>query len=384
MSLREKQEDIEQTLEAKTGEVERHERNISEIESRLQKIESAISGTLEDRELCNKLENNLNERQRELHDEERNAEILRNELDSLLSLVTEGEKTNAESVAALDDLRSLGEDIEDAEKIIKEREAWATETKHTIADLMQRLDGQSKVQGESFVTSGNSKRPTPPDAANDKGMYSKKLGGVERGLPMPHEEASGAMAANPKFNAAKDRGGYQTNCQSCVVVHELRRRGYKVQTLPNRWPFSTLRELSFNTNKAWIDPSKTGKAKHRHPAYIEYKGHKVQGANEPASFITYLETTVGRQQERYTLEFSYSTEKRKRAGHIINVDRDDRGQLRLYDPQSGKEFIGNEQVVQYTTRMELEDIKHLPQILRIDNMAPNPDIVNFILKKSTR
>jgi hypothetical protein len=139
MSLWEKQEDIEQALEAKTDDVERHERNISEVESKLRRIESAMSGISEDGELRSKLENNLNERQRELHDEERNAETLRNELDSLLTLVNEREKINAESAAELDTLRVIGENVEDAEKIIQERKAWARETKHKIGDLRQRL-----------------------------------------------------------------------------------------------------------------------------------------------------------------------------------------------------------------------------------------------------
>lgn len=51
--------------------------------------------------------------------------------------------------------------------------------------------------------------------------------GIERGYPIALTEA--AKAANPYFRLG---GGYATNCQRCVAVYELRRRGYDVVAMP--------------------------------------------------------------------------------------------------------------------------------------------------------
>jgi hypothetical protein len=80
---------------------------------------------------------------------------------------------------------------------------------------------------------------------------------------------------------------------------------------------------------------------------------------------------------RYTLEFSYRPDLHMNAGHIISMDRDENGKLRLYDPQIGKSFSENE-IVKYVKRMDLT--RFHPQVLRIDNQFINPNVANHIME----
>jgi len=143
MGTREKQDGIEKTLEAKENEIIQYERNMEEVIGKLQTIETSISRISDDAILQSKLENNHHERERERADEERNAAVLRGELDYLLSLVNEGEAANAMDAAALEDLKAIGEDVSDASRIVAERETWAWETKQKIDALMERLGGKT-------------------------------------------------------------------------------------------------------------------------------------------------------------------------------------------------------------------------------------------------
>lgn len=57
----------------------------------------------------------------------------------------------------------------------------------------------------------------------------EKALGIRKGPPMGYREA--AEKANPNFHVDT---AYQINCQRCVPVYELRRRGYPVTAMPKR------------------------------------------------------------------------------------------------------------------------------------------------------
>ena len=57
----------------------------------------------------------------------------------------------------------------------------------------------------------------------------EKALGIRKGPPMDYREA--AEKANPNFHVDT---AYQINCQRCVPVYELRRRGYPVTAMPKR------------------------------------------------------------------------------------------------------------------------------------------------------
>ncbi|HUM42450.1 MAG TPA: minor capsid protein [Fervidobacterium sp.] len=201
----------------------------------------------------------------------------------------------------------------------------------------------------------------------DEPLFPKEIAGVKRGSPMTFDDANHGKP-NPNF---KQSHGYQINCQSCVVTYEARLRGYNVQTLPNT-KGSMLDKLSRQTNMAWIDPA-TGK----HPAYIF-----DEAANTVKKFYDFIEKTV-EAQKRYTLQFSWKG--RSRSGHIISMDRDEQGALRLYDPQTGQTYTGK-QINAYLGRLKFTmsiggvKVSTPPKILRIDDKQFNLDVVNYIME----
>lgn len=193
------------------------------------------------------------------------------------------------------------------------------------------------------------------------------IAGVKPGEPMTREEAD-QMKANPNYFKM---GGYTTNCQSCVVAYEARRRGYDVITQPNT-PGSALDRLSRASHEAWIDP-KTGKTPERPTPN--------KSVNTPKQCRNMLENTI-QPGERYT--FGHSWKGRSRSGHIICADKDSDGNLRLFDPQNGKTMVGKDiddylSRVKYTTTVYGMKINCSPRLLRVDNLSINPAYANDIM-----
>ena len=201
----------------------------------------------------------------------------------------------------------------------------------------------------------------------DKGLFPDEIAGVKRGKEMTREEANGGKP-NPNF---KQGHGYKRNCQSCVVAYEARLRGYDVQALPNT-EGSALEKLSRDPNLAWIDPA-TGK----HPEYMY-----DDTATTAKKFLRFLENNI-KSKQRYTLQFMWKG--RRRAGHIVSLDRDTSGKLRIYDPQSGVTYTGSSvakylERIKYVMTVRGHKIPARPEVLRVDDKLFNMDIVNKILE----
>lgn len=200
-------------------------------------------------------------------------------------------------------------------------------------------------------------------------QYPKQVAGVKRGAPMSFEKAN-QLRSNPLYMQGKE---YQINCQTCVVSHEARLRGYNVEAKGNT-KGSLSEVLSRNTNKAWIDP-KTG----THPTYIFERKEYT-----PKTYMVYLSETL-EDGKRYTMEFEW---KKERAGHIVCMEKIDNGSIRLYDPQNGKSYYDDE------IELYLKDIKFFftkygnkfytpPKLLNVSEMEFNLDMVHKILKGAT-
>ena len=206
----------------------------------------------------------------------------------------------------------------------------------------------------------------------DNKLYPNEIAGVKRGKEMTFEEADNGNV-NPDYGKEY---GYSINCQSCVVAFEARLRGYNVKVLPNT-KGSMLEQLSRKTNMAWIDPA-TGKA----PKYI-----KDELLRTPKKYLSFIKEIV-KQGERYTIEFEWKG--RSRSGHIVNLDRNNSGELRIKDNQRGlkekSEWIGDSEILTYLSRIKYEATSYgykyptVPELLRIDNMEFNLDVINKIMK----
>lgn len=200
----------------------------------------------------------------------------------------------------------------------------------------------------------------------DKRMYPDELAGIKRGEPMSWKQADSGNT-NPYIG---QEHGYSINCQTCVVAFEARLRGYNVAAKPNT-KGSMLERLSRFTNMAWIDP-KTG----RHPTY--FRNYDLKSAKQ---YLPYVQKIV-EQGKRYTIEFGWKG--RGNSGHIVNLDRNENGELRIKDNQRSQfeksEWVGDNEVYEYLKRMKY-GANNVPEIMRIDNMYFDKDVVDQILEE---
>lgn len=202
-----------------------------------------------------------------------------------------------------------------------------------------------------------------------------EISGAARGEPMSREEANSGNA-NPNYDKG---GGYKTNCQTCVVAYEARLRGYDVQAKPYAKGTDT-EKLARNTNAAWVNP-RTGKQ----VSQYSYSQHQDDGVPTTAKQCRKWLNENVQPGARYT--FSHGWKGRGSSGHIISVDKDSSGHLRLYDPQSGKTMTGKDvdtylSRVRYTRTLYGTKYKTAPNLLRVDNLQFNPTYINNILEAS--
>lgn len=239
--------------------------------------------------------------------------------------------------------------------------AIARESANSHEAIGRAYDNPKIPPKTATTTKPKTTKPKEEPAKNNK------IAGVEPGKPMGFEQADNGNA-NPNYQKG---GGYLTNCQSCVVTYVARTRGYDVQTKPNTRG-SKLEELSHHSHTAWIDP-KTGKTP---------TPERNKSVTTPKKCRNWLENTI-KQGETYT--FGHSWKGRSRSGHIICADRDSEGNLRLFDPQSGKSMIGKD-VDTYLGRVKYKmtsygmTINVGPRLLRVDNKDFNPEYVNYIME----
>lgn len=198
----------------------------------------------------------------------------------------------------------------------------------------------------------------------------KSLGGAEKGAPMSVENADRGNG-NPNY---KTSGGYQTNCQTCVIAYEARLRGYDVTAGP-RTKNNALGYLSHDTTRAWIDP-KTGMPPKptKCPIY-------VSNSKEFQGFLT-ARMNPG---ERYNLRFDWIG---KSYGHIVSAEKTSGGILRIFDPQTGETFDGDAARAEYLDKINYSGGYSMrntrPEFYRVDNLAFNEDACNKALKKARR
>lgn len=186
---------------------------------------------------------------------------------------------------------------------------------------------------------------------------NKVIANVKQGKPMNFRQADGG-APNPNY---KKGGGYKTNCQSCVVAYEMRRRGFDVETLPN-YEGSMQDVLSKNTRLAWIDRA-TGK----NPNYIYPQGNNL------TQIISWLEKNL-KENNRYTIEWAW---RNSSSGHIIHCYKSKSGIVSFYDTQNGTNNMLEEEIKKYFQKAVIKSFK----LLDVQNCDINMNVVNKIVQE---
>ena len=186
--------------------------------------------------------------------------------------------------------------------------------------------------------------------------------------PMSFDDAD-MHHVNPEYKG--NSGIYSKNCQTCAMTYEARRQGYNVEALgkdkAHPHTYALQQEVGIDQANAWINKF-TGEK----PVHLECSP-KLQ---TPGKY-KFLEDTVGHNGERYTLSVAW----KGGGAHVINLDRDANGVLRLIDNQRGKNekhiWTGEKEIKQY-----LDKTKKIKYVLRVDDCIPNPKYFNMITKES--
>lgn len=147
-----------------------------------------------------------------------------------------------------------------------------------------------------------------------------------------------------------------------MVAYELRLRGFDVSALPNT-AGSALSKLSKATHTAWQNITREDIPVIAKTTLDKYGCIKLPPLKWAKVFAAMTETG------RYHIAWRW---KRKRSGHIITAERLPDGSLRFYDPQNG---------MSGALDLYTKDIAGNVRIYRVDNLAPNANIVKDVLTK---
>ncbi len=189
------------------------------------------------------------------------------------------------------------------------------------------------------------------------------IAGVEKGTPMNFKDANGKRV-NPKYWTNKYE--YTHNCQSCVVAYEARRRGYNVEVVGRNKEDKTA-QLAKHTSWAYVEPD-TGKV--CEPKRLSY--------NTPSELYEQINDIV-KPNERYSLRYDWEVQTwykgKVKGGHIVSLERNQDGELQLYDPQSGRKYVGKRAITNKCKSISNVDI------LRVDDKSFNAYFTDNILKQ---
>ena len=215
------------------------------------------------------------------------------------------------------------------------------------------------------------------DDISDAAKAAESKLNIKKGSPMSTKDADN-YKVNPLYNV--NDAATKKNCQTCTFVYECRKQGYDIVALPkmvdsNNLPLKDFKaigekqqELAKNQSLGWIN-KKTGKAPE-----IEF-GNSIDYVMTKNEWMTELEKHIGNNGERYTLSVRWKSGK----GHVVNIDRDKNGKLRIIDNQKGfgeKNTWTDKELEDYFTNKHVKNIK---AIYRVDDCVPNPEYFNTIV-----
>ena len=173
-----------------------------------------------------------------------------------------------------------------------------------------------------------------------------KTTGYKRGKVMSFEEAD-----NGQSNISRDI----ENCASCVVVHEMRLRGYDISALKyDARDGSISKLLSEDTRSIWMT------AKGKTPEFSALIG------GEPDDIVKAIEKQTQPIGSRYHIGW----DNRNGGGHIVTLERTERG-LGCYDPQVN-EFMSLQEIVKNMAQGSKIEL------LRVDRLLVRSQMFNKI------
>lgn len=186
----------------------------------------------------------------------------------------------------------------------------------------------------------------------------KRLG-ILKGRPMSWARANSGRE-NPYFG----RGGqYIINCQTCTVVHELRRRGFNIVAKGKFEGFDTISETKMNWMERFINKNEYIKS----GVWAKKHGYEKMSKRRISDFLS---ENLGKQDGRYEIYCQW----KKKYAHVFSAITEN-NKILLFDPQTGQ--YGAD-VVKYIDSMKGKWV----WVMRIDDKIINPEMSKAITTKS--
>lgn len=189
----------------------------------------------------------------------------------------------------------------------------------------------------------------------------ERLLGIRKGRPMTWEQANKGKE-NPFYWRNVE---YRINCQTCTVVHELRRRGFNISAKANDLGYQILSKEGFD----WCDRFFTILGKRAEQQWTDewmmQKGYAKMSKARLATFLDEKLTNNG----RYEI---YCKWKDRQSAHVFCVEVKN-GKRIWFDPQDGIDFSAKGYGF-YLNSAELKTIS----VTRIDNALINPKMTRAI------
>ena len=232
---------------------------------------------------------------------------------------------------AREETRKAVEKANEAEKKARkaaEAASGAVRKAEILQKANERHSKRTQEQRESIVEKRRVKNVTRELKGFGRSPeYIKNIFEIEKSLgvrysgEMTHEKAD-TGAVNPKYGTDRK---YGINCQTCVIVYELRRRGFDIQALPKMNAVQDV--ISRNSLFPW--KNKDGSAVTFQDGTTERYKHKPrynlsQKVKDIQSFM--------KENGRYNIGMAW---KGNRSAHIIS-GWSENGELKFYDPQNNK------------------------------------------------
>lgn len=254
--------------------------------------------------------------------------------------------------------------VKDNQKVVGDLLGWKekqivkpiSSREKILAAAKARHEARTDKQINDILTRWDERKYTSAQKQNFKAIENKM--GLKRGISMDFEKAN-----QGKGNIDYKSGltAFRVNCQSSVVAHELRMRGFDVTAQPNWQMGDDPNKLSHGTWKCWIKADGTPFEMPERFAYKISKNGNYIGLPYKETIQQINEHT--KEVGRYHVSFGWKGEK---YGHIVTMERKADGTALWYDPQTGRR--------DFFDREYAKKIKGV-RAYRVDNLAF--DIMNW-------
>lgn len=307
-------------------------------------------------------------RLRKLPKEEYEAYQSPNLIKDVPSKFSEWCKRNEDKLKVARDNDKLPYFVRDNERVVGDIVGWKekpiktkTTSKETNRDKVlkaakKRHEARTDNQINDILLRWDERKYNPLQKQNFQNI--EDIMNIKRGVSMDFESAN-----QGKGNIDYKSGltAFRVNCQSSVVAHELRMRGFDVTAQPNWQMGDDPNKLSHGTWKCWIKADGTPFEMPERFAYKISKNGNYIGLPYKETIQQINEHT--KEVGRYHVSFGWKGEN---YGHIVTMERKADGTALWYDPQTGqRDFFDKEYV---------KKIKGV-RAYRVDNLSF--DILNW-------